>query len=353
MSFCYVVLAHTDPEGLLRLVRRIKALSPSATVMVRYDRRDLVEAETLRLAGALPLVSSLPVRWGDWSLVDAAREALTVATEQTDATWFSVISGQDYPVRDLAAWEREVASGSHDVILDPMPAHPQTWEYRWSSFTLAVPQAPPVERLLNALLDRATPLVRPVADVYRLDRTGPRHWWVRRPRRKGAERPGYLYKASQWMTVSREPVQAALRELAEGSDRVEFLRTVLVPDEIALQSLCAANARHLREAPTTAAHFQPDAPSPDWLTPDLLRSLAATGAPFVRKIPPQADPTLLAAADSLADARRDTPTTDRRRTSGATPRTHAEDSSKGHRVSPPSAAPGRVDSPLPGANPMP
>lgn len=299
MSACYVVLAHTDPDGLVRLVRRIRALSPEADVVVRFDARDLVSPEALRAEGAIPLQSRLPVRWGDWSLVDAAREALSFALRESDADWFSVISGQDYPVRDLAAWEEGLQAGHADVVLDPMPAKPQTWEYTWSSFVVRVPGPPLLERLASGVVSRGSRLLSPWVDIYRLDRTGPRHYWVRRPRRDAA-RPPFLVKASQWMTVRRPTLTAALDELATGSERVDFLRTVLVPDEIALQSLCTAHADTVREAPTTAAHFAPEAPSPDWLTPDLITALARTGAPFVRKMPPNADTTLLGAADALA-----------------------------------------------------
>ncbi|WP_313021419.1 beta-1,6-N-acetylglucosaminyltransferase [Mobilicoccus sp.] len=301
MSACYVVLAHTDPDGLVRLVRRIRALSPEADVVVRFDARDLVSPEALRAEGAIPLQSRLPVRWGDWSLVDAAREALSFALRESDADWFSVISGQDYPVRDLAAWEEGLQAGHADVVLDPMPAKPQTWEYTWSSFVVRVPGPPLLERLASGVVSRGSRLLSPWVDIYRLDRTGPRHYWVRRPRRDAA-RPPFLVKASQWMTVRRPTLTAALDELATGSERVDFLRTVLVPDEIALQSLCTAHADTVREAPTTAAHFAPEAPSPDWLTPALVRELAATGAPFVRKMPAGADPQILEVADALAEA---------------------------------------------------
>ena len=36
-SFCYVILAHTDPAGLRRLVARIRALSPQAKILVRHE----------------------------------------------------------------------------------------------------------------------------------------------------------------------------------------------------------------------------------------------------------------------------------------------------------------------------
>lgn len=301
MNSCYVVLAHTDPTGLLRLVRRIRTLSPTASIVVRFDDADLVSPDALRAEGAIPLLSRLPVRWGDWSLVDAAREALGVALHQTDATWFSVISGQDYPVRDLAAWEQTLHDTDADVLLDPMPAKAQTWEYRWSSFVVSIPGHPRLERVAGSLVDRGSRLLSPWVDVYRLERTGTRHFWVRRPRRD-MTRPPFLVKASQWMTVRRPTLAAALDELGAGSTRVDVLRTLLVPDELALQSLCAAHATSVREAPTTAAHFAPEAPSPDWLTPDLVRSLATTGAPFVRKMSPDAEPAILDAADSLVEA---------------------------------------------------
>ena len=302
MTHCYVVLAHTDPEGLRRLIDRIRRLSPTADIVVRYDDPALISEATLREHGALPLVSRLRVRWGDWSLVEAAGEALAAALNHSQASWFSVISGQDYPVRRLTEWEKDLIRSDADLLLDPMPAKPQTWQYRWSSFAVTVPGHPLLERLANGLIQRGSPLVTPWASIYRLDRTRPTHWWVRRPRRHGADRPDFLVKASQWMTVRRDVLDGGLAELATGSARTRFLRSVLIPDEIALQSLCAAYAGRVQEAPTTAASFAPDAPSPDWLTPGLVQDLARSGAPFVRKIPPSVDPAVIEVADALCDA---------------------------------------------------
>ena len=62
-AFCYVVVAH-ESSGTERLVRRIRAVSPGARVLVRFEDPDAFDAAALRRAGAIPFVSRVRVRWG-------------------------------------------------------------------------------------------------------------------------------------------------------------------------------------------------------------------------------------------------------------------------------------------------
>ena len=88
-SFCYVILAHTDPAGLRRLVARIRALSPQAKILVRHEDPALIDAATLAPYGAIDLVSRVPVRWGSWTMVTAMLEAYDAAIRLTDCLLYT------------------------------------------------------------------------------------------------------------------------------------------------------------------------------------------------------------------------------------------------------------------------
>src|SRR4051794_19331478 len=106
MSFCYVVMSHREPHQVLALVRRIRELSPDAHVLVRHDQSaSRLAASDVEAAGGRLGKSEAPVTWGDWSQMRATLEAFDEACERAEPDWLVFISGQDWPVRDLADWE--------------------------------------------------------------------------------------------------------------------------------------------------------------------------------------------------------------------------------------------------------
>ncbi|GMA38741.1 hypothetical protein GCM10025883_07860 [Mobilicoccus caccae] len=64
MAFCYVVMCHTDPDGVLRLVRRIRDLSPHSRILVRYENPLFLDPAVVEAEGAQPLLSRTRVEWG-------------------------------------------------------------------------------------------------------------------------------------------------------------------------------------------------------------------------------------------------------------------------------------------------
>lgn len=298
-SFCYVILAHTDPAGLRRLVARIRALSPQAKILVRHEDPALIDAATLAPYGAIDLVSRVPVRWGSWTMVTAMLEAYDAAIRLTDADYITLISGQDYPIRDLGQWEAELGESGTDLVLDPMYAKPHTYRRHFLTFRLPGPRTIP-KRAVHWCMDRIGRISEPRFQLYRMERTGPDLWWFSMPRRGQEEPPDWFVKASQWMTMRRDVVEGVLASAGPKARGWRHMRTLLIPDEIAVQSAASALATRVLTAPTSAMNFEEHAPSPDWLTPELVRSLAReTPAPFARKMPVQGWEAVVAAADAL------------------------------------------------------
>ena len=62
--FCYIVMCHTDREGLARALRRIRELSPQAQIVVRPDGPGLVTSQLLAEVGATAVDSDVRITWG-------------------------------------------------------------------------------------------------------------------------------------------------------------------------------------------------------------------------------------------------------------------------------------------------
>lgn len=304
-TFCYVILAHRY-SGIVRLVRRVASSSPDARIVVRFEDTTQFDVDELRAAGAIPLVSTIRARWGDWTLTDAMLEALGVARAVTDADYYVLVSGQDYPVRDLAAWEEQVAQRAPDAILDPIVDHPRDWRSRWAMVPMPWPRHEGAYRALRHAAWRVGTVTDPALTVLPRFVDGDRRWLIGVARPRARVPHGVrVTKCSQWMTLSARAVAAVLER--DGADRAlrDFFRTVRVSDESYVQSMLHADpGLRIEHGQTTLKRFPPGKASPQLLDVATLRELAdGSEAPFARKVAPDGD-DVRDAADALAAAER-------------------------------------------------
>ncbi|WP_040158267.1 hypothetical protein [Mobilicoccus massiliensis] len=296
MSFCYVLMCHTDPAGVLRLVRRVRSLSPGSEVLVRFRDPEFLDAASVTEAGGRRFVSRIPTRWGDQSLVDAALEGFSVARALTGCDHAVLVSGQDYPIRDLADWEAEVDALGADALLDASAEQPADHELRWSIIT-----PPAALRGDEALLRRATVRLGAFSPARVLVKPGEPRIWVGVPR--GSQRPPLLpVKCAQWITLSAMAIDALLHRDHADPRVGEYFRGVRIPDEWTVPSIvCDDPSLRVAFAATTAKVWEPWSPSPRWLDLEALERIRRTSAaPFARKIAPDVSPEVLAEADRMA-----------------------------------------------------
>lgn len=303
--FCYVVLCHTDAATVLRLVARIRELSPGATIVVRHDRDGFITAEQVKAAGAVLLRSRIVIEWGSPTMVSATMEALGYASKISAADYFVLVSGHDYPVRHLAEWEREVVASESDVLLaEVREPEKYTYAYRWRGPLKPPLGRPYAVRFVGRIVWRClAPFVRPVIVCH-----GPRdgRYWLGLRRVSLLWRPPQvrLVKGSQWMTLSRRAVALALAHDRQQPCLRAFLISMKIPDETYLQSILCADPRlRVVERPTTFARWPSAAHwSPVWLTVSDMAEAAASTAPFARKVGPDAASVRLI-ADALSEPR--------------------------------------------------
>lgn len=291
-TFCYLLLCHTDRDLLLRTAARIRQRTPGATVVLRHDRGDgFVSAADAAAVGARVLQSTIGVDWGGWSMIEAEVEALQrLLTEcPPHVGWFVVVSGHDYPVRDLQAWEAEVrASGCGALVhAAPRPDHPR-YRYSWRHLPGWVTSLPaPLTQVLLGVWRRTGARWQQHVVLFQVARTGT--WllgrWRARTPLDVAGGPRY-HKGSQWMTLSRPAVERLLEHHAT-SGLASFFRSTRIPDEAYFQTLllndplvCTA------DVPTTWARFTDGAPHPHALDAGAVAEAIASGAAFARKVVP-------------------------------------------------------------------
>ena len=297
-AFAYVLLCHVDPEAVLRTVRRIKQLSPTAHVLVRHARDpEWLDEVHAAAAGAEVLVSRTRIRWGTSSTVTAVMEALAEAERRWRPSHTVVVSGQDHPVRDLQAWEDGVVHARADALLR---ADPRRYDDRHRFCWHPLPEAAGRLRPLLTAAARATRR-DPVHRFLHVQEAGGRTWVLAHARRS---RPPVPYrKGTFWMTLSHR----AVARLMTVDDRTRrFFATTLIPDEAFAHSvLGATEGLRIVDGVTSAAFFPPEGgPHPRTVLAADVPSVLAGGAAFARKVVAGTSDEFVRLVDAAVDAER-------------------------------------------------
>jgi hypothetical protein len=309
-----MVFSHRRPLQVERLIDRILELSPQAQVVLHHDEH-LVPMTWTRPPGPRVHVIDHPthIHWGGISQLRARLRVLRHIHEHIPFDWTVTISGQDYPVRHLSAWEAEVAGGGHDFILGarPVPFGPGPrrrvlaedesylrYAYRWTPLH-------PVEKY-------AVPVANRVARLFGADPV-----MVTRPFRESAvlgviRRPifdehWHCYKGPTEMALSAAAVTRVVDVLTARPEIERYYATTLFPAESCLHTV-------LFNQPDLRALHQPvsyklweggQAAHPQMIDGiDGVERAVASGSAFARKFDIDTDEAVFDAADKATDMSR-------------------------------------------------
>jgi hypothetical protein len=300
IAVAYLVQSHRDPDQVLRLVRRLRAGSPTSVVHVSHDAHG-ERLDDAALAALGVAVRYEPGGYGDYSHVRRYLDAVAWLRETgRQVDWVVNLTGQDYPLRPIADIEVDLADSTADGYLEyfdcfgpdsPWPQHRARSRYQFRHRRL-VPLTARRALQLRPLqaLNRVQPLVR-VHVAYGLT-VGIRRRSIFGPDRR-------LYGGSAFCTL-RWPVALHLLETAETEPRlVDVFRHALSPVEAFTQTVLVNSGRFaLVNDPRRYFDFRETRLNhPKTLTADDLPRALASGADFGRKF---ADPAVLDALDRIA-----------------------------------------------------
>lgn len=307
----YLVVAHRRPHQVVRLARRILDLSPRAAVLVHWDRRAREAIDPAALPERARVIPArIAARWGSWGLVAATLDLLREATALAPS-WYVLVSGEDWPVVDLAAWERELADSDADAVLRSDPVND-----RWAAGERGVPLAEdevrrygdrwhvirttgwsPLDRVLLGVARRVAPRVRPRSYPAAFDFYGRGVAMTFRP---GAGLPAgwTVHRGDQWVTLGARAVD---RVLAADPQVIRHFRRTLIPDEAYVHTVLLNDPEiRVREGRTSFAPWARFGRAPHLvLQPEDLDDVRGSGAPFARKVGDGALADIVADLDRL------------------------------------------------------
>lgn len=305
ISCTYLITAHTQPKAVARLAETLVRESKTARVFIHFDAKagpfpvDLI-ASTSRIS-----VASRPVavRWATFSQVEAVLESLKEMRSNPGLPdWVVLISGQDYPARNITDLETMLATCGRDAIFtyDRITAADRHLfdRYAFSYRRISESQLPRLLRagqLYDQWFNRSQPIVR--------IQTGPRGTFVGRRSRSIMDAGIPVYKGWLWFALSRAAIDAILKTLEIRPDFVAKFASTLSPDESFFQTLIL-NTPGLTSinAQLHYADWTQNQSSPRFLTMPDLPAIVSSQQWFARKIDGVDDGGLRDALDRLRSA---------------------------------------------------
>jgi hypothetical protein len=285
MRMAYLIMAHHDRAGLARLVGALLPAGAPDLVLVHVDARSALWAE-LR-DNPLPddprlhvLADPVPVIWGHWSQVEAARRLIAAALE-LGCDFAHMLSGVDWPAVDRATIIADIAAapaGTCFIEAAPLVQEERMQGYRLDTRWLRLD--PERDRLAYAAtweLRRLARIGQRIADRLGLARSRPLGPW---------------HKGSCWWSLPAGALAPAERDLRQliASGR---LHGTVCADEHALPTAIAHRFAGLIAANRRFIDFPPGASSPRVLTREDLSAIRQSKAWFVRKVDAAIDPFFL------------------------------------------------------------
>ena len=240
MKVAYLILAHSNPELLVRLVRAIRA--PWADIYIHVDRKAKAASFREALAGETVhfLESRVAVHWGGWSMFMATAALLQTAMARHEYRYYKILSPSCHPIK------------SRDYIANFFAQQEANFFHLW-----------PPEDGLQSLIDYCHPVDQiPIENFLRPDRfrAHPLREFLRHPiqigfwglfyfcahnhprLRRFVPRPRIrpsrdCHWGNAWWCLRHDFVVFMLEYLREHPETVRFFKYTRSPEEIVVPTL--------------------------------------------------------------------------------------------------------------------
>ena len=217
MKHAIMIMAHKNVEHLCRI---IGYFNRQCEVFIHVDKKtrfSLHEKEMLKRMGQIRFFSQkYEVNWGGTSVLECEMFLMRKALEQSDADYFHLLSGQDYPVRPLSEFLDffEQNDGKEFIQYSQLP-HPH-WEdgtYRrlqyYYPYDLASDKEKPREWVREQVKQQVIRgLKRPIPDEF-----------------------DHLYGGSQWFSITRKAVKMLLEYTRDHPSLYQRMWMTFAPEE--------------------------------------------------------------------------------------------------------------------------
>jgi hypothetical protein len=228
----FILLSHSKPHQLHRLIRRLNAMFNHPPIVCHHDFSQCAFS-TDNLSPNVSFVRPhLPTAWADISIVEATVKAMEQMFALPDSPdWFVLMSGSDYPIKPAARILDEMRSGGYDAHISFERIRAGAFERRWQKIclkrycTLCFP---------SLATSRSWGLKRPIISV--------KHPLLTRPFLPFSK-DFECYAGSTWFSVNRRAAQYIIGFHGSKKKLANHYRTKHCPDESYFQTILANDPR--------------------------------------------------------------------------------------------------------------
>ena len=114
----FIILSHNNPQQLHRLVLCLQRIYDNPPIAIHHDMGQSLLHQSDFPSDVKFVVPHLKTRWGKFSLVAAALQALKLLYQNATPEWFVLLSAADYPTMPAQKVLEELASSGVDALLD-------------------------------------------------------------------------------------------------------------------------------------------------------------------------------------------------------------------------------------------
>ena len=118
MKIGFVILSHSNPSQLRRLVGCLQRIYDDPPIAIHHDFSQCTLCRGDFPSDTLFVTPHIKTSWGRLSLVLALLRALELLYRKTTPDWFVVLSGADYPTMPANRVSEELKSSDVDALLD-------------------------------------------------------------------------------------------------------------------------------------------------------------------------------------------------------------------------------------------
>lgn len=260
MKLGFLIIAHSEPDNVARLARR---LTPAAErIFVHVNRNNDIGAFEKELPSECRLVKNrVPVTWGTCSLWDAVVSATREALEDGSCDRLVLMSQSCYPLVSAEAIGDFFARHKNAEFLGAQPMMRQSigrWRLKFNMLRSDLPQRMHAG-LLGSVVRRLA-IARPALD-----------WRAA----LGGRRP---FSGTLWWALTPDAARFVVDEYENNQLLRDYAQFVFGPEEIIPHTLLmnSAFARQVRHH-LTFEDWSRRGPSPKWLDREDARRITAHG----------------------------------------------------------------------------
>lgn len=284
MKIAYIILAHTAPNHLLRLVTKLS--HPADTFYIHIDLKSDIKVFKKVFkscsSNVIFIENRVESQWGGMGLVQATLNAMMdIVQSSVDNDHIVLLSGADYPIKPTEEIRKYLKVNKNKLFLTfekfPIPRLNYGGKDRIECYSFSLghrretyipfswkPKLSLKGKILNVFLGCKT--------VFKKKRKFPFEWEA--------------YYGSQWWSMSYDAIEFVVDFIRNNDSYIKFHQDSLIPDEMFFQSLLLnayPNKEHIINENLRYIDFPEKSSHPKTLLTIDLNELLSSEKLFARK----------------------------------------------------------------------